>query len=161
MDLLDAAGHYPASRWCLTATGTDGTAVAHACLRGPRTLDTILQAAGANRAWTAADLAAALGTTLEPVTKGACDHAHAGPGYRPSRKLRHLIAARNARCTAYGCGRPATACDYDHTTPWDKRRHHLRMQPRPAVQAITTHVVWGPGTGAAHVVRCAVRQLAS
>jgi hypothetical protein len=69
--------------------------------------------------WTAADLAAALGVTLEPIAKGACDHAHAEPGYRPSRKLRHLIAARNARCTAYGCGRPASACDYDHTQPWD------------------------------------------
>jgi hypothetical protein len=121
MDLLDAAGQDPASRWCLTATGADGTAAAHGCLPGPRTLDAVSQAgqsAGGTR--TAADLATALGVTLEPIAKGACDHAHAEPGYRPSRKLRHLVAARNARCTAYGCGRPATACDYDHTVPWSR-----------------------------------------
>jgi hypothetical protein len=120
MELLDAAGQHPASRWCLTVTGADGTAAAHACLPGQRTLDAITQASQATGGtWTATDLAAALGAKLEPVAKGACDHAHAEPGYRPSRKLRHLIAARNARCTAYGCGRPASACDYDHTQPWE------------------------------------------
>jgi AcrR family transcriptional regulator len=36
------------------------------------------------------------------------------------RKLQHLVHARNARCTAPGCGRPAARCDLDHTTPW----HH-------------------------------------
>ena len=120
MELLEAAGQDPASRWCLTAAGSDGTATAHACLPGQRTLDAITQASQAvGGTWTAADLATALGVTLEPIAKGACDHAHAEPGYRPSRKLRHLIAARNARCTAYGCGRSASACDYDHTKPWD------------------------------------------
>ena len=120
MDLLEAAGHDPASRWCLTVTGTDGTAAAHGCLPGPRTLEAITRASQATGStWTATDLATALGVTLEPVAKNACDHAHAEPGYRPSRKLRHLVAARNARCTAYGCGRPAAACDYDHTQPWE------------------------------------------
>ena len=142
MELLDAAGQDPDSRWCLTATGADGTAAAHGCLAGPRTLDAVIaagQAAGGT--WTAADLAAALGADLEPVARGACDHAHAEPGYRPSRRLRHLVGARNARCAAYGCGRPAAACDYDHTVPWDDggltcecniaplcRRHHQIKQ---------------------------------
>jgi Domain of unknown function (DUF222) len=144
MELLDAAGRDPSSRWCLTAAGADGTAAAHACLPGPRTLDAIARAGQAvGETWTAADLATALGVTLEPVAKGACDHAHAEPGYRPSRKLRHLVAARNARCTAYGCGRPASACDYDHTRPWEDggitcecnlaplcRRHHMIKQGR-------------------------------
>jgi hypothetical protein len=40
------------------------------------------------------------------------------PGYRPGRKLRHLVTARNATCTAPGCGQPAARCDLDHTTPW-------------------------------------------
>jgi hypothetical protein len=142
IELLDAAGQDPSSRWCLSAVGADGTAVAHACLPGQRTLDAIVQAGQAvGRTWTAHDLATALGGKLEQVAKGACDHAHAEPGYRPSRKLRHLVAARNARCTAYGCGRPASACDYDHTQPWDDggitcecnlaplcRRHHMIKQ---------------------------------
>jgi hypothetical protein len=122
MELLDAAGQDPASRWCITATGADGTAVAHGCLPGRRILDAIAEAsraAGADGTWTAAALAAALHVNLEPIAKGACDHAHAEPGYRPSRKLRHLVGARNARCTAYGCGRAAAACDFDHTQPYD------------------------------------------
>jgi hypothetical protein len=160
MELLDAAGQDPASRWCLTAVGADGTATAHGCLPGSRTLDAISQAGQAvGGTWTAADLATALGVTLEPIVKGACDHTHAEPGYRPSRKLRHLVAARNARCTAYGCGRPAAACDYDHTQPWEDggltcecnlaplcRRHHMIKQaqgwkleqPEPGVLIWTT-----------------------
>jgi hypothetical protein len=160
MELLDAAGQDPSSRWCLTATGADGTAALHGCLPGPRTLDAICQAGqAAGGTWTAADLAAALGVTLEPIARGACDHAQAEPGYRPSRKLRHLVAARNARCTAYGCGRPATACDYDHTQPWEDggitcecnlaplcRRHHMIKQgqgwqleqPEPGVMVWAT-----------------------
>jgi hypothetical protein len=142
MELLDAAGRDPASRWCLTATGTDGTAAAHGCLAGPRTLDAITAASrAAGATGKAADLAAALRAPLEPVTTGACEHTHFEPGYRPSRKLRHLVSARNTRCTAWGCGRPATACDCDHTIPWEEskltcecnlsplcRRHHMLKQ---------------------------------
>jgi hypothetical protein len=48
-----------------------------------------------------------------------CD-AHAEIGYHPSRKLQHLIRARNATCTAPGCRRPSARCDLDHTVPWDQ-----------------------------------------
>jgi hypothetical protein len=54
------------------------------------------------------------------VIRGPCDHAQAQAGYRPGRALRHLVSARNATCTAPGCGQPAARCDLDHTTPW----HH-------------------------------------
>src|SRR5260370_27722 len=57
---------------------------------------------------------------LEPIARGNCDHAHAEAGYKLSRKLKHLINVRNARCTAPGCGRPAARCDKDHTTAWHK-----------------------------------------
>ena len=91
---------------------------------------------------------------MTPVARGTCDHGHAEPGYKPSRKLRHLVRARNARCTAPGCGRPAARCDLDHTVPWDQGgitcecdlaplcRHHHRCkhsqgwkleQPSPGV----------------------------
>jgi hypothetical protein len=112
MDLLAAAGDNPATRWCLTVS-QDGTAIAHGCAPGRRTLGTITETG------TAAGIAARLGIQLTPITAGACQHAHAEPGYTPSRKLRHLIQARNTRCAAPGCGRPAAACDLDHTVPWE------------------------------------------
>jgi hypothetical protein len=46
--------------------------------------------------------------------------ARAEVGYHPSRALTHLIRARNGRCTAPGCTRPAARCDLDHTHPWDQ-----------------------------------------
>ena len=76
-----------------------------------------------------------------PVARGHCDHTRAETGYRPSRGLAHLIKVRNTRCTAPGCGRPATRCDLDHTLAWDQggmtcecdlsplcRRHHRAKQ---------------------------------
>ena len=56
---------------------------------------------------------------MTPITRGSCDHHHAETGYRPSRKLRHLVRARSTWCTAPGCSRPAARCDLDHTTAWD------------------------------------------
>jgi uncharacterized protein DUF222 len=101
-DLVDAAARHPDTRWCYTVLHPDGTAAAHACAPGrhpggppdPRTLK------------------------FNSVIRGPCNHAHAQAGYRPGRKLRHLIAARNATCTAPGCGQAAANCDLDHTTPW-------------------------------------------
>ena len=114
MDLLTAAGNNPASRWCLTVAGQDGGgAAAHGCAPGRRTLDALTGAG------TAAGLAARLGVSLTPITAGACQHAQAEAGYTPSRALRHLIQARNTRCAAPGCGRPAAACDLDHTIAWE------------------------------------------
>ena len=114
MDLLAAAADNPATRWCLTTTDKrDGTATAHGCVSGRRTLKAITDAD------TVADLAARLGVPLTPIIKGACQHAHAEHSYTPSRKLRHLIQARNNRCAAPECGRPAAACDLDHTRPWE------------------------------------------
>jgi hypothetical protein len=107
--LVAAASRNPKTRWCVTALHPDGTAAAHACATG-------------RHCWSAGQQAAAfLGTlnlTLTPVIRGPCDHAQAQRVYRPSRSLRHLVNARNTRCTAPGCGRPAARCDLDHTTPW-------------------------------------------
>ena len=62
----------------------------------------------------------ALEIKFNAVIRGPCHHAQAQHRYRPSRALRHLIAARSTRCTASSCGQPAARCDLDHTTPW----HH-------------------------------------
>jgi len=137
-DLAAAAARHPDTRWCYTALHPDGTAAAHACAPGPhpggppdpRTLK------------------------FNTVIRGSCDHAQSHDGYRPGRKLRHLVTARNATCTAPGCGQPAAGCDLDHTTPWHHGgitypcnlaplcRHHHRVkqaqgwwleQPEPGV----------------------------
>jgi hypothetical protein len=109
--LVAAASRHPNTRWCLTALHPDGTAAGHACAAG-------------RHCWPAGQGAAEflriLNLTLTPVIRGRCDHARSERGYRPSRALRHLVNARNTRCTAPGCGRPAARCDQDHTNPW----HH-------------------------------------
>jgi hypothetical protein len=107
--LVAAASRNPKTRWCVTALHPDGTAAAHACANG-------------QHCWSAGQQAGAflrtLNLTLTPVIRGPCNHAQAQRAYRPSRSLRHLVNARNTRCTAPGCGRPAARCDLDHTTPW-------------------------------------------
>lgn len=40
------------------------------------------------------------------------------PGYRPNTDLDRTVRARDKQCTSIGCGRPAEACDLDHTIPW-------------------------------------------
>jgi hypothetical protein len=59
-------------------------------------------------------------TSIPPVIRGPCPHTAAEDRYRPSRKLKHRVKARNATCTAPGCGRRATRCDLDHTQPHDQ-----------------------------------------
>ncbi len=106
-----------------------------------------------------------LNITLNPVIRGPCDHSQAEHGYRPSRKLQHLVNARNPRCSAPGCGRAAARCDLDHSIAWDKGgltcscnlsplcRHHHRLkqaegwflaQPEPGV------LVWRAPSGLTH-----------
>jgi len=109
--LVAAAARHPDTRWCLTVLHPDGTAAAHGCAAGQ-----LRWRAGPQ----AAEVLRALKLTLNPVIRGPCNHAQAQHAYRPSRALRHLVGARNARCTAPGCGQPAARCDLDHTTPW----HH-------------------------------------
>jgi hypothetical protein len=107
--LVAAASRNPKTRWCVTALHPDGTAAAHACAPGQHCWPAGQQAAQFLRT---------LNLTFTPVIRGPCNHAQAQRGYRPSRSLRHLVNARNTRCTAPGCGRPAARCDLDHTTPW-------------------------------------------
>jgi hypothetical protein len=99
---------------------------------------------------------------LIPIARGSCEHAHAEVGYHPSRKLQHLIRARNATCTAPGCTRPAAACDLDHTVPWDQggrtcecglaplcRRHHRAKQAQGwhLDQGEPGHLTWHVPSG--------------
>ena len=145
-DLAAAAARHPRTRWCVTALDPDGTAAAHACLRGRH------PPSGIGPPGTGPPIT--ITAPLTPIARGPCDHAHGEVGYHPSRKLTHLIRARNNRCTAPGCTRPAARCDLDHTVPWDQGgrtcecglaplcRHHHRAkqaqgwhldQPEPGV----------------------------
>ena len=162
--LLQAASLDPRTRWCLTLLRPDGTAAAHGCARGThpwipppdggRTRDGPDQ----RQAAALADFLRKLNVTFTPVAKGTCDHADAEDRYTPSRKLKHLVRARTARCTAPGCGAQAVHCDLDHTLPYPAgitcqcdlapacRRHHRVKQapgwkleqPEPGVMHWTT-----------------------
>ena len=120
-DLVAAAARHPGTRWCVTALHPDGTAAAHGCARGRHP-----PPPGATEGpdppsdVPAQDYLRRLGIGLAPVARGRCDHARAEQGYQPSRRLQHLVRARNRRCAAPGCSRPAARCDLDHTIAWDR-----------------------------------------
>jgi hypothetical protein len=115
--VVNAAAQHPRTRWCVTLTAPDGTAVAHACARGryaPMLSDLGPQPPPARLA----ELLRRLNLTFTPVANGTCDHAEAEEHYTPSRKLKHLIRARTATCDAPGCQAQALNTDLDHTIPW-------------------------------------------
>ena len=114
-DLMAAAAGHPATRWCVTVLNPDGTAAAHGCGAGSRRWP---PGQGPPGAMTLRGLLEFLNIRKPtPVIRGPCQHARAEHRYRPSRKLQHLVRARNATCTAPGCGRRAARCDLDHTDP--------------------------------------------
>jgi hypothetical protein len=176
-DLAAAAARHSRTRWCVTVVNPDGTAAAHGCLPGrhpPPGLaspavasDPSLPSAGPPLFPPGPDI------PMIPVARGPCDHARAETGYHHSRRLTHLIRARNGRCTAPGCSRPAARCDLDHTRPWDQGgptcecnlaplcRHHHRCkqaegwqltQPEPGV------LVWRTPSGRSYVTTPSVYQ---
>jgi muconolactone delta-isomerase len=163
-DLVAAAARHPQTRWCVTAVTPDGTAAAHGCARGrhppPGTATGPDPPPGTTTGpdpppgSAVRDYLASLRVPMAPIACGHCDHDRAETGYQPSRALQHLVKVRNARCTAPGCGRPASRCDLDHTVAWDQGgltcecdlaplcRHHHRCkqsqgwkleQPSPGV----------------------------
>jgi hypothetical protein len=185
-DLVRTASRHPATRWCVTVVNDHtGEAVAHGCAPGqhPRAASGLASGrptggspAGASPAGnspsSASDQAGAqseqaaqvaallneLGVTFEPIARGRCDHRHAEDRYTPSRKLRHLVQARTATCTAPTCGARAVHNDLDHTVAWPDgltcecnfgppcRRHHrvkqapgwTLEQPEPGIMRWTT-----------------------
>jgi HNH endonuclease len=126
-DLVGRTG--PGTRWCLTVTGADGRAVAHACAPagspGPASIR-----------W-----AAGLRSRMQFLESGTCGHARRTSRYRPPANLVHLIRVRQRTCSFPGCRRPARRTDLDHTQPWQQggstcecnlaplcRRHHQAKQ---------------------------------
>ena len=173
--LAERIAQRPGNRWCLTLTDSGGQAMAHACSReGPGTpgsggarpgeparsarSDGETRPQGTEEA--GARLAAWL-ASLHPawLESGNCAHRRESKGYTPAPALRHLVKIRQRTCGFPGCRRPASACDDDHTVPFDQggktcecnlaplcRRHHRvkqgtgwRLEQRePGVLAWTT-----------------------
>jgi Domain of unknown function (DUF222) len=162
--LLQAASMHPRARWRVTQLAADGTAAAHGCARGqhpwipPPVNGTSRAGPDTRQAAALAEFLRALNITFTPIAKGSCDHASREDRYTPSRKLKDLIRARTARCTATGCGAQAVHCDLDHTLAYPAgitcqcdlapacRRHHRckqapgwrLAQPEPGIMHWTT-----------------------
>jgi hypothetical protein len=166
--VVTAAAAHPRTRWCVTLTGPDGTALAHGCAPGqhPRLLTDLpdpLQPQPPPQRLT--EVIRRLGLTLTPIARDACDHATAEGHYTPSRALRHLVRARTAACDAPGCQAPAVSADLDHTRPWPAgptdqcnlaprcRTHHRAKQaPDWTVQQVAPGVTrWTLPSGRTHV----------
>jgi len=144
-DLIKAASRHPRTRWCYTLTGPAGEAIAHACARGSHPWpqpQASRDGPPGPRAARLAALLAELNAAPEPIARGTCDHAHREDRYTPSRKLKHLIRARTARCCAPGCGAQAITGEIDHTVPYPAgatcegnlsppcgRHHHAKHAP--------------------------------
>ncbi|MGN6793184.1 MAG: hypothetical protein ACTHJW_12445 [Streptosporangiaceae bacterium] len=122
-DLAERIRRNPSSRWCVTLTGRDGRAVAHACgSTGPGPPRPARpKGAGPSGADPPCNERAWLGRlTFHRIECGVCGHEHKIPGYRPSSLLRTLVKVRHRTCAFPGCRRPAVACDDDHTIPYDQ-----------------------------------------
>jgi hypothetical protein len=138
-DLVQIASAHPATRWCVTAIGPDGTAREHGCVPGRhRWTPATTRTGGGNRDGPARppDRVAAPGdeegksaahgflarlqVKLAPVAIGTqgCDHSHCTDRYVVPDKLKHLVQARKATCVAPCCNWPAADGDADHTVPW-------------------------------------------
>jgi hypothetical protein len=155
-DLVEAASRHPRTRWCVTLTGADGTAVGHGCAAGRHIWAKLDINGASSRAGPAppgpsgpaervkqiSGLLDWLGVTPEPIARGSCDHRHKEDRYTPSRMLGHLVRARTATCPAPACEARAEYNDLDHTVPWPEGptdecdlappcRHHHRVKQAP------------------------------
>lgn len=75
--------------------------------KGPIDLDTARELAGRASRW--------LRILTDPVT----DLVLTADTYRPSKKLRRFLEARDGRCRFPSCNRSARRCDADHTIAWE------------------------------------------
>jgi Domain of unknown function (DUF222) len=173
-DLIEAAARHPRTRWCYTLTGQHGQAIAHACARGPHPWPPPpsgpvgpIGRDGPDGIARLASLLAELNAAPEPIAQGACDHAHREDRYIPSRKLKHLVRARTARCCAPGCGAQAITSEIDHTTPHPagatcecnlspacQRHHHAKHAPGWKLEQTEPGVMrWTPPSGRTYTTR--------
>jgi hypothetical protein len=110
-DLITAGSGNPASRWCLTEVDpATGYATAHGCARG---LHSWPPTAGMR------EFIASLGVRMERLATESGEDGRTEPQHDPSRKLRHMIEARNATCATPGCDHPAVTSDMEHRVEYE------------------------------------------
>ena len=134
------------TRWCVTLTGPDGTAAAHACARAGPGQARAGQAragpgparAGPGPGQTPRSRGAAAwlaGLEFAWLERGRCAHPREAAAYRPPGKLRELVVIRHRTCGFPGCGRPARRCDLDHTRPYDRGGRTCECNLEPLCRA--------------------------
>jgi hypothetical protein len=163
--LVKVASRHPRTRWCVTVIGADGTGMAHGCATGQHAWpQNGPPSSGDPPDAQLLELLRRLNVTLEPLARDTCDHRNAENRYVPSRKLKHLIRARNQLCTAPACNAQAIYCDLDHSVsypdgPTDQcnlnpkcRRHHRTKQAPgwKVTQPTPDTAVWKTPSGRTH-----------
>jgi hypothetical protein len=109
------------TNWCVTVTGSDDRALAHGCAKagpGPPPTEPTGRTEGPVPRPPPRVCEWLDDVSLAWLETGECSHQRESRGYRPSRVLNHLIQIRQGTCTAPGCRRPATSCDFEHTIPY-------------------------------------------
>jgi len=175
--LVRAASRHPRSRWCVTLVAPDGTALAHGCASGqhpwPGKAGPPSGSPPNARAGPLLDLLMELKITLEPLARDTCDHRNAETRYVPSRRLKHLVRARDQLCTALACNAQAIYCDLDHTVPHPdgptdecnlnpKCRRHHRVKQAPGwevTQPAPDTATWITPSGRTHTTTATVYDL--
>jgi len=169
-DFIEAASRHHRTRWCYTVTGTGGAAIAHACAPGSHPWlppKSSRDGPAGPRSAQLDELLSRLNAASELIAEGTCDHAHQEDRYIPSRKLKHLIRARTARCSAPGCGTQAITSEIDHTVPHPagatcehnlgpacQRHHHAKHAPGWKLQQAEPGVMrWTTPSGRAYTTR--------
>jgi hypothetical protein len=112
-DLITAGTGNPATRWCVTEVDPrTGKAVAHGCARGRNPWPPPDTTGGA-------EFVASLNLAMEPIAQHSADDGHPEAHHDPSRRLQHLIIARNSTCATPGCDAAAAVSDMEHRIPWE------------------------------------------
>ena len=120
--LADGALGQPGVRWCVTVTNDHGEAVGHGCAARIQPIGASSGEMGDPGRARAAPRGSGWKFTVKLTALAGldCDHTRESPHYRPPPSLSHLVQTRNVCCTAPGCRMAASACDDDHTAPFDQ-----------------------------------------
>jgi hypothetical protein len=89
----------------------------------------------------------------EPGEDGRTESKH-----DPSRRLRHMIEARNATCATPGCDHPAVTSDMAHRIEWEKggKRHCHRLKQQKddwtVIKTGPSETIWTGPSGRRRIV---------